>query len=266
MKMFAAAVCIIVMLGASAPAATVISCARVGTANDFTIAYNYDTVGSFPRAFALDVTTSAGIISGVTATKVGESTSASKGFGIFPGTIVIDSAGNVTNVGSPVAPSGDPGALGGIGTSGVTIELGSLYADVSGKPDNSGVLVAVRLSGVTLTATVSVTANTTRGGIVLEDGTSVGSLATTCYYGPPPCKGDLNSSFTVTTADILPLINLLNTYGGKSKTISSSSTNYSIAGDVNWDGQNSTGDILPLINMLNTYGGKAKTITCPHTY
>jgi hypothetical protein len=45
-------------------------------------------------------------------------------FTIYPGTILIDMGGNVTDYGTPVAPSIDPDTLGGLGTSGVTLEMG----------------------------------------------------------------------------------------------------------------------------------------------
>jgi hypothetical protein len=117
----------------------------------------------------------------------------------------------------------------------------------------------------TVPATVTIVGNGTRGSLVLEDATST-TASTSCALASGVCKGDVNASGQITTGDILPLINLLNTYGGKSKIIPSSSTNFNAAGDVNVDGSNTTGDILPLINMLNTYGGKSKIITCPHPY
>jgi len=174
------ALLIIAIVAMPAMAATTVSCAQVGTTKTFTVSYSYDGVGSAPRAFALDITTSTGTIAGVTAAKVGVSTSASKGFGIFPGTIVIDTAaGTVSNNGSPIAPDADlpAGTLDGIGTSGVTVELGSLYADSTGKPATSGVLVTVAVS--TTPATITIAGNTARGGVVLEDATTV-AASTSC--------------------------------------------------------------------------------------
>jgi len=187
MKMLVAAVCIMGVLCAPGKGATTVSCTPL-SGTTFTVSYSYTGTESFPRAFALDITTSVGTIAGVTATKTGESTSASKGFGIFPGTIVIDSAaGTVTSIGTPVALHSDlpSGTLGGIGTNGVTVELGSLYADASGKPDASGVLVTVAVSGFG-GATITIAGNMARGGIVLEDGTSVPANASCILYPPPP--------------------------------------------------------------------------------
>jgi len=191
MKMLMAAVCIVGALCAPGMGAVAISCADIGS-QKFTVAYAYTGTESFPRAFALDITTNVGTIGGVTAAKTGESTSASKGFGIFPGTIVIDSAaGTVTHIGTPVAPQSDlpSGTLGGIGTSGVTVELGSLYADASGKPDASGLLVTVAVSGTVSNTWVSIVGNMARGGVVLEDGTSMPVTATCvlAYLPPPDC-------------------------------------------------------------------------------
>jgi len=262
-------------IAAPSMAATTIGCAQVGTTApyQFVITYAYDGTGSFPRAFALDVTTSLGTISGVTATKLdGESTSASKGFGIFPGTIAIDTAGVVTSYGSPIAPNGDPGSITGNPiTNAVTLELGSLYT-TGGQPDASGTLVTVALSGVSAgqTATVTIVPNTTRGGVVLEDATSIGAFTSTCAVGIPPagcaCKGNVNGDASVSSLDIVALVGNLNTYGGKTKTIGSTHAAFSLCGDANVDGSNSSLDVVKIVGWLNTYGGKTKTIVCPHTY
>jgi len=63
-----------------------------------------------------------------------------------------------------VADANDPGALGGIGTTGITVEMGSLY-DTQG-PALSGTLCVVGTSDAT---SLSVTTNATRGNVVLED-------------------------------------------------------------------------------------------------
>jgi hypothetical protein len=188
------ALLVIAVVAMPAMAATTISCAQVGGSgsNTFTVSYSDNGVAPAPRAFALDITTSTGTITGVTATKTGESTSGSKGFGIFPGTINIDSAnGTVTDVGSPVAPNSDlpSGTLGGIGTVGATVELGSLYADSTGKPATSGTLVTVTLAGMVQGAsakvsTITIVGNTARGGLVLEDASTV-APSTSCTVTVP---------------------------------------------------------------------------------
>jgi hypothetical protein len=194
MGKYLAILAVVLSISISSQAAVTISCAQAGsggcgssTGKLFTVSYMYDGIGSFPRAFALDITTSIGTISGVTAAKVGESTSDSKGFGIFPGTIVIDTAaGTISSIGSPVAPNADlpSGTLGGIGTSGVTVELGSLYADSTDKPNNSGVLVTFAVS--TSPATITIVSNVARGRVVLEDGTNI-PASSSCSLVAPVC-------------------------------------------------------------------------------
>ena len=138
-----------------------------------TIHYNYDGAGPRPRAFALRIQTSAGTISAVNKIKSvdGVSTAASPGYGVFPGTIDIDTEGNVTTYGSPVEPATLPGSGGtGIGTNAVVIAMGSLYKGDPNKPLNAANLVSVTVAGTT-TATLTITPETTyRKGIVGEGG------------------------------------------------------------------------------------------------
>lgn len=140
--------------------------------------------GKRPRAFALDLTASAGEICEV-------DTSGCEPFGIYMGTIEIDALGNVTNPGSPVAPADDPGAAGPLGSGAVTIEMGSLYdpaAPGGDQPALTGDLIKVKLNA---SCTLSVAANTARatGGVVLEDGTTPGATlngtAVAVVYGGP---------------------------------------------------------------------------------
>ena len=122
------------------------------------------------RAFALDITVDAGTINDVNDFVVGDDNG---GYGIFPANfsryITVDAAtGEVSDWAAagytPVAEAGDPGALGGLGTSGVTIEMGSLYDTQA--PPLAGTLCVLTVSD---TCTMSVTTNATRGNVVLED-------------------------------------------------------------------------------------------------
>jgi hypothetical protein len=160
------------------------------------ITYNC-TAGEAVRAFALDITVDAGTIDAVSGYKTGESVTGSLGYGIFPGNFrdYINPAApdwgdaNYT----PIAPSGDPDALGGLGTAGVTIELGSLYVDAN-SPAASGTLCVLTVSEG---CNVCVVANDSRGAVVLEDATAAPTnLPLTpcvaiagdvpCYAGPSP--------------------------------------------------------------------------------
>jgi hypothetical protein len=101
------------------------------------------------------------------------------GFGIFPASfrdyITVDgTTGEVTtwdvNEYTPEADPCDPGALGGLGTAGVTVELGGLwYPTGDGSPNaapDSGTLCKLTVSE---SCNMSVLENATRGGIVLTD-------------------------------------------------------------------------------------------------
>ncbi len=142
-------------------------------------AIKYETDGEKVRAFALDVTVDVGAIVGISDFVRGESTAANPGYGIFPANfgryITVDAeTGEVSawdvNDYTPVADPCDPGALGGLGTNGITIEMGALYypPDDSSPnaPGNSGLLCKLALSAET---NVTVTLNEARGGVVLTD-------------------------------------------------------------------------------------------------
>jgi len=264
------ALLIIVAVAMPAMATTTVTCSTSGTI--VSVKYNYDGTGVFPRAFALDITTSQGTIGAVTATKTGESTSASKGFGIFPSNIQIDSTGAITSPGSPVSPQSKlpSGTLGG--AQGMTVELGSLYADASGKPANSGNLLTFPVTGVTTSATITLNANTARGGVVGEDATTLAvTFPSTCTVsGGCACKGDVDGTGKVNATDLSAIVSKLNTYGGSKKQVSSSNSNYLLCGDVDPyptnNGRLDATDVSKITSWLNTYGGSKKVINCPHTY
>jgi len=144
-----------------------------------TVAIKYDTDGEKARAFALDITVDKGKIVGISDFIRGESTAAKPGYGIFPANFaryitVNADTGEVAkwdvNDYTPVADPCDSGALGGLGTSGITIEMGALYYPTDDNspnaPPNSGTLFKLTLSEA---ATVKVALNEIRGGVVLTD-------------------------------------------------------------------------------------------------
>jgi hypothetical protein len=71
---------------------------------------------------------------------------------------------------TPLADPNDPGALGGLGTAGLTIELGALYYPTGDSspnaPPDSGTLCKVTVSE---NCELCVAENATRGGVVLTD-------------------------------------------------------------------------------------------------
>ena len=121
------------------------------------------------RAFALDITVDTGEITAINEFEAGDD---NYRYGIFPANfsryITVLDTGEVKSWEdpnyTPVADANDPGALGGIDTNGITIEMGSLY-EVNAPP------LEGRLCTITCNQSclLSVTTNATRGNVVLED-------------------------------------------------------------------------------------------------
>jgi hypothetical protein len=129
--------------------------------------------GEAVRAFALDIDVTGGVtIDSINDFNVGDQ----NGYGIFPGKFR-----DFVNAASPnwkdpcyipIAPALDPGAKGGLGTSGITLEMGSLY--VGAAPPSSGTLCVLDFNfhGAAY-GDLTLSKNTNRGGVVLENGTTV---------------------------------------------------------------------------------------------
>jgi hypothetical protein len=138
------------------------------------------TAGEKVRAFALDITVDGGqTIDAISGFLTGESTAEAKGYGIFPANfaryITVTGAGEVEDWDAdpnytPVADVNDPGALGGLGTDGITVELGSLYYpagdDSDAAPGDEGILFMLDIEEA---CNVTYELNAMRGGIVLTD-------------------------------------------------------------------------------------------------
>jgi len=146
------------LLTAPAWATVTMSCSSVG--DEVTVSYSSDDP-NIPRAFGLDITVSAGTIV--------EVTEANEYFWVYPGTIQI-SNGSVSDGGDPYAPSDDPDALGGPGTNGMTIEMGSLYDPCDPEhPTGPGTSEELLKFTVDTDCTVSIAGNAARGNVVLEN-------------------------------------------------------------------------------------------------
>jgi len=144
-----------------------------------------------PRAFAFKIkTNNVARIHDVNNYQIGESNSVKKIYGIYPATIVIDSAGVVTNNGKPLAFSGDPGSGGGLDSNNVVLEFASLYFGDSNAPASSGKLCTLYIerNGAGTSSTVSMTdEDVYRGGLVFEDGSrgDTSDSNTIVWVAPP---------------------------------------------------------------------------------
>ncbi len=195
----------VVLLAAPAWAAVTLTVTKI---SDTKVAINYNatTESQLVRAFALDVNVAGGTIVDINDYAVGDD---NHGYGIFPGNfslyITVLPNGTVDNWDdpnyTPVAPADDPGALGGIGTAGATLEMGSLYD--TNAPAKTGVLCTVTVSAGT--TELHVNGNAIRGNIVMEDAAEVPvteviyKFVTDCFpntfttyadwvsYGKPDC-------------------------------------------------------------------------------
>lgn len=206
----------VLLLAAPAWAAVTITATQVDDTNEVEISYSTD--GNLPRAFGLDITVTDGNIVSCTAAHIGECDADNRGYGIFPGTINIAADGEVNDWGSPVAPAGaigtpdpDPNNW-GIGTAGITIEMGSLYVD-GNEPASNGVLCTIV---VTENCTVNIAGNAARCGmgspemgVVMENTDEVSIV----YYvpcdvtlAPAVCVGDVDGNGFVNRADIVKLV------------------------------------------------------------
>ena len=113
------------VLASWAQATVVITCQDVGNWVA-EIGYDASSEARLVRAFALDITVDAGAtIASIFDYKVGESTAGDPGYGIFPGsaTPICDLA---DHPGLPFLP--------GLGTSGITVSMGSLYIGAENAP------------------------------------------------------------------------------------------------------------------------------------
>jgi len=194
------------LIAAPAMAAVTITAATNGeAAGVFRIDYaatGDDASGgkSLISGMAINITISAGTMDIVPGSykSNGESTNASPGYGIYPGSIVFDVNKQVTSYGDPVAPGTDPGALGDLPGSACTIEVGALYnhsSVPSAQPLASGTLCKFQIGTLTECSTVTLALEDVhRKGMVREDGARPSSITlnpvTVCWAPQyPACWG-----------------------------------------------------------------------------
>lgn len=154
----------LLMIAAPALATVAITCTAGAGADCNLVSLNYADSGEPNKVsgYGLDITVDSGA-------KIVSVSSLNANYNIYPGSIVITD-GVITDYGTPVADKNDPGALGGLGTGGITIEMGALYYPTGDKslnaPPPAGTLLKFR---VDKDCTVTVAENLIRGGIVLTN-------------------------------------------------------------------------------------------------
>jgi hypothetical protein len=217
---------VVLLLASPAWAVDTVDITAVADGNKVTI--SYASTGVLPRAFSLNIQ----LDDDATIVAVGD---VNPDFPIHPGTISIDLSGPepVIDYGTPVAPQSDlpSDTLPGLGTNGITIEMGSLYAPTGpgspNAPDPCGVLLSITLDppsdGNDTQTCLTFTGNVARAGskgVVLEDPAldptvTVPVALSVCVDFPAPyppcwdlltqCHGDTNDDSTVNITDFFAL-------------------------------------------------------------
>jgi hypothetical protein len=178
---------IVVLASNRANGTVIVSCRDLGGG---VAELSYDASGEslLVKAFALDITVDSGAtIESIFDYKIGMSTEAEPGYGYFPGTIVFGNNGEVIDWGTPVAPADAPGALPGLGTYGITLEMGSLYDGAENAPLVIDTLLkfAVDWHGAS-EVNVEISLNEVRCGVILEDSTAADVDLNGCVLVPEP--------------------------------------------------------------------------------
>jgi len=254
----------VLLLAVPAMAAVTITVTDSGLGDGVaTISYTDTGDPNRVRAFALDVTvdSDANIID-CNEFMVGECNSVDRGYGIFPGRFSRYITPTTPDWGDPnytpvAVPEDLPGdTRGGLGTGGVTLEMGSLYVDVN-TPNPSGVLCTLT---VDKTCNMTVAVNAGRGGVVLEDASTVVPTLTGAeiIVTEPGCAclGDANGSNNVDVSDLAVIVGLL---GGYSTTTPPYTiyqpwpTEVDECWDVNADTMIDVSDLAVIVGFLGNY-------------
>jgi hypothetical protein len=136
------------------------------------IGYDVNSEPNHIRAFALDVQlVKPNGDPNADANFVDVNDQANEDYWVFPGSIDINEAGAVNDVGTAIADICDlpSDTLPGLDSNGVTIEMGSLYVGAANAPDANGTLIELVVDD---DCNVIVTENFSRGGVVSEGAAS----------------------------------------------------------------------------------------------
>jgi hypothetical protein len=284
-KMMRKLVALLAVLALTAPMFADVTITLSESGGVVTVGYDASGAGGVLAGLGFEVTLSDGVlIAGIDDFQEGDNTAAGQGYGIYPGSVDIDTSGEtpvVNSWGTPIdmtAPS-----LGGLNSSGMSIAMGALF-ETGNEPATSGTLFTFTYdcNGAT-SFSVTVAADGTRsgdaaGGAVLLDGTNeaivCSGLTVDCEGACPALGtaeqqamwnslgqpalwcgdcwlcGDVSNDCLVTFADVLQVFT------------------YKAAGDYNgdttMDGLLTFADVLQVFNMKNA-GGCAQAGCSPCT-
>jgi len=249
MKKIILVMALLMLAGPALAAVTITADCNYGDADECAI--RYLATGNDVRAFALDITVSAGKIISVD--------DEDPNYYVNPGSVVIV-GGNIT--GSLVCDAVEyAGTKAGLNTDAITTEQGSLYVGDANSPGgagtgSSGILFSFK---VDTSCTVDVNVNPIRGGVVMEDPDEDPGLVIVdgcALVVPPACwacpwwpKGDLDGDGYVTGGDVIPILNFFG----------QSTDNNNICADVDKDGYITGGDVVPILNNFGAGDG----VPCP---
>ena len=258
-------VCVLVALIAGAQALADVDITCVADGNEVTVSYEVTNEPNLVRIFTLDIT----VDNGAKIVKMPLS-SFNQHYSIYPGSIMInETTGNIDDNGSPIAdrsqyPQDSPaydGTLPGLGSNGVTVEMGSLYLNENDAPPWSGDLFQFYVDN---DCTVSIAENAVRKGVVLEDASKTFNLnslgCTVIISGCSTCLGDLSGDGWLSPGDVSDLVSALLPY----------QTNYywvlappGSCGDLNSDGWLAPDDVSALVSALLPYVTNYYWTPCP---
>ncbi len=148
------------------------------------IDYDATDEDALPLAFALDITVDNGAtIDAVRGYRIGDSTANEPGYGIFPRSVIFDDGGKVADWGFPdVKPDADTtGVKPGLGTNGITIEMGSRYKNAEDAPLKTAMLFRIDVNNHGAQEVhVDIAPNIAGGGVVLKNAAIADVTAVGC--------------------------------------------------------------------------------------
>jgi hypothetical protein len=214
---------------------------------------------NLPRAFGLDITCKKTAGSNVNEPNILSIGDLNPDFNIYPGSIVINTDGIITDLGTPV--NSDQGLAGPNDSNGMTVELASLYAPVTpgspNAPPSSGLLFSFV---VDRNCTVNISGNAARGNVVMESL----SISADPNYGAATvvcaCSGDVDDNGWITLTDVLDVYGLILANGGNS--VPRGNVNFKECADMDYNDWITLTDVLDVYGIYLANGGASVRTLC----